>query len=69
MENVTLDIVYSEIKKLEMAVKQVDEKVENFMGFFELDNKEKAELLRIKTDSKTISISLNKLADELKVGL
>jgi hypothetical protein len=69
MENVTLDIVYNEIKKLELVVQRMDEKVENFMGFFALTKQERIKLLKLKSESKKTSVSINEFAKEMGVEL
>lgn len=69
MENVTLAVIYDELKKLEKLVYSVDQKIENFMGFEKIS---KAELVRLKKTSKEMankSKSLSVIASEMGVNL
>lgn len=70
MENITLNVIYDELKSLERLVRKVDQKVEHFMGFETLSKKELAKLKVIskETTSQT-GKSLSALAHELGVQL
>ena len=69
MENITLEVIYHELKKIEQLVYKMDEKVENFMGV-ELIPKKELEILK-KTSKKTKSDHkpLSQLSNELGVEI
>ena len=69
MENVTLDIVYEELKKIEKTVQRVDQKIENFMGFERVPRKELAHLDKISKETRKSSKTLDRVARDLGVTL
>ena len=69
MENVTLNVIYEEIKKLETLVYKMDQKVENFMGLEIINENEMKKLKQISTEMKTKSKSLEQIAQETDVIL
>ncbi|MBI5228186.1 hypothetical protein HY988_06360 [Candidatus Micrarchaeota archaeon] len=69
MENVTLNMLYEELKKIEKTVQRVDQKIENFIGFEAISKKEVENLNRISARSKKNYKPLDKLAQELEVKL
>lgn len=69
MENVTLDMVYEELKRIEKTVNKVDQKIENFMGFEHVSKEELKRLEKISQESKKSYKTLDQVADELGVTL
>lgn len=69
MENVTLNMVYEELKRIEKTVSKVDQKIENFMGFEQVSKKELKKLEKLSQESKKSYKTLNKVAEELGVTL
>ena len=69
MENVTLDMLYDELKKIEQSVHRVDQKIENFMGFEKVSKKEVKRLDAISKETRKSSKTLDQLANELGVKL
>ncbi|MEK6982171.1 MAG: hypothetical protein AABX38_04535 [Candidatus Micrarchaeota archaeon] len=69
MENVTLNVIYNEIKKLEKMVYVIDQKVENYRGLEILNQEEMKKLKQISKEMKTSSKSIKEFSKEMGVEL
>ena len=69
MENVTINMVYEELKRIENTINKVDQRIENFMGFEHVSKKELKKLEKISEESKKSYKTLHQVAKELGVTL